>query len=193
MKQCRICYDSENQEELISPCLCKGSQKWVHVECLNEWRATSQQSFYKCPTCKYEYRVERTQWAKYVHHPYTLVALTLIIIILIILFIAYFLNFFLYILGSGFVQNAWQISRQVVWWATIAVGIAAFVFLTDREDFNFNFDSLYFFSFSNLMYYASFAGLSALFALVYAVVKHYCMQLLNILGEKILQVNPDEE
>ena len=31
---CRICLDSENNQDLISPCLCKGSQKYVHQTCL---------------------------------------------------------------------------------------------------------------------------------------------------------------
>jgi hypothetical protein len=37
--QCRICLDSEGEDELISPCLCRGTQKFVHRSCLDNWRA----------------------------------------------------------------------------------------------------------------------------------------------------------
>ena len=36
-KECRICY----LEEIISPCLCNGTGKWVHRECLEIWRAVN--------------------------------------------------------------------------------------------------------------------------------------------------------
>ena len=190
MKQCRICFDDSDQPNLISPCKCKGSQKWVHIECLNMWRAQSQQSFYKCPTCKYEYRVERLQWARYVQNPISITILTILVILSIILFVAYFLNFFLWILGSGVVQNAWQISRQVLWWATLAIGMVAFIFLTEKE--NLSFFDFNFYSTTGIVYSASFMGLFSLFYILYNGIRYYCMQLLNSLGERILQVNPDD-
>ena len=33
---CRFCFTSEG--ELISPCMCKGSNEWVHLECLRKWQ-----------------------------------------------------------------------------------------------------------------------------------------------------------
>ncbi|XP_058074590.1 uncharacterized protein LOC131223263 isoform X3 [Magnolia sinica] len=38
---CRICleYDAEPGEELISPCMCKGTQQFVHRSCLDHWRS----------------------------------------------------------------------------------------------------------------------------------------------------------
>ncbi|XP_020687647.1 uncharacterized protein LOC110103309 isoform X2 [Dendrobium catenatum] len=35
---CRICLESDG-EELISPCMCKGTQQFVHRFCLDHWRA----------------------------------------------------------------------------------------------------------------------------------------------------------
>lgn len=35
---CRYCFDDESAGELISPCECKGDQKYVHVECLHRWQ-----------------------------------------------------------------------------------------------------------------------------------------------------------
>ena len=59
---CRICLETEeeNSNELINPCLCNGSSKWIHKECLNEWRATSlnPDAFIKCMTCHYTYKME---------------------------------------------------------------------------------------------------------------------------------------
>jgi len=36
---CRICYCSEEdlQSPLISPCLCSGSMKYIHFQCLQTW------------------------------------------------------------------------------------------------------------------------------------------------------------
>ena len=33
---CRFCFSSEG--ELLSPCMCKGSQEWLHLECLRQWQ-----------------------------------------------------------------------------------------------------------------------------------------------------------
>ena len=37
-KLCRYCFDGEEEGELISPCACKGGQKWVHLDCLRRWQ-----------------------------------------------------------------------------------------------------------------------------------------------------------
>ena len=37
--QCRICLDNEG-DDLIAPCNCKGTQKYVHRSCLDNWRST---------------------------------------------------------------------------------------------------------------------------------------------------------
>lgn len=59
-RQCRICLDSEDQESLIAPCSCSGTQRWVHRACLDEWRAQERvpHAFTQCPTCRFEYVVE---------------------------------------------------------------------------------------------------------------------------------------
>ncbi|CAF5173447.1 unnamed protein product [Rotaria magnacalcarata] len=38
-KQCRICLDDDNPNDIISPCLCSGGSAYVHRKCLNEWRS----------------------------------------------------------------------------------------------------------------------------------------------------------
>ncbi|RNJ59552.1 hypothetical protein D7B24_002161 [Verticillium nonalfalfae] len=51
---------------LISPCKCKGSQKYVHEGCLRAWRTADQTrqsaNFFTCPTCKYQYKLSRLSW-----------------------------------------------------------------------------------------------------------------------------------
>jgi len=39
-KVCRYCFDDESAGELLSPCLCSGGQKWVHLACLRRWQRT---------------------------------------------------------------------------------------------------------------------------------------------------------
>jgi len=60
---CRICFSDGGR--LISPCMCTGSMRFVHPECLNEWRAQSAnpRSFYQCDQCGYQYNIQRTKWA----------------------------------------------------------------------------------------------------------------------------------
>ena len=39
LKSCRICLGEENEDEneLISPCKCSGTMKYIHLKCLQEW------------------------------------------------------------------------------------------------------------------------------------------------------------
>ena len=57
---CRICFDTADSASnpLLRPCRCRGSMRYVHVECLDTWRNTSTnpQSFFRCDTCHFEYR-----------------------------------------------------------------------------------------------------------------------------------------
>lgn len=52
-KVCRICLDVESGIELISPCKCKGSMKWIHPQCYQEVRLRS--NSYHCSICKQYY------------------------------------------------------------------------------------------------------------------------------------------
>lgn len=64
-RQCRICLSCDEQEDLIAPCLCMGSVRWVHRGCLDEWRAQELRlnSFSHCELCKFEYRVQTREKA----------------------------------------------------------------------------------------------------------------------------------
>jgi len=53
---CRICYDTGGAD-LIAPCQCDGSVKWIHRSCLDHWRVDGQNSraFTHCPNCAFAY------------------------------------------------------------------------------------------------------------------------------------------
>jgi hypothetical protein len=62
--RCRICYgENDTPEELlesgvlISPCDCRGTQEYVHLNCLNRWRqiGESMDTFWRCDLCKRAY------------------------------------------------------------------------------------------------------------------------------------------
>ena len=69
---CRICLDFEPIDDLIYPCRCRGSAKYIHRECLNAWRNQNRNnSFFQCNECKYEYRISRLWYASIISHPVT--------------------------------------------------------------------------------------------------------------------------
>uniref|UniRef100_A0A7S2NER4 RING-CH-type domain-containing protein n=1 Tax=Alexandrium andersonii TaxID=327968 RepID=A0A7S2NER4_9DINO len=58
---CRICLDTAtSDDELIAPCLCSGSMKYVHRGCLDRWRIEGfgPETFSRCGTCKANFRIE---------------------------------------------------------------------------------------------------------------------------------------
>lgn len=57
--QCRICLQNGGND-LIAPCLCKGTTKWVHRKCLDQWRANGQgrRTFTHCPNCQFAYLMQ---------------------------------------------------------------------------------------------------------------------------------------
>jgi hypothetical protein len=58
-KVCRICLEDDHPERMISPCKCKGGSKWVHRECLDEWRLNEKdRAFSKCTECLFQYHMQ---------------------------------------------------------------------------------------------------------------------------------------
>lgn len=90
----RVKYVSEDPElgRLLCPCKCKGSQKYVHEGCLQAWRQAaplSDRNFWRCPTCQFEYRMERLRWGHWLSSRWARGALTL----LVMLFAVFLLGF----------------------------------------------------------------------------------------------------
>lgn len=73
--QCRFCLDEDQRLNLISPCSCKGSAKYVHRECLDSWRTSSNnpRNISTCPTCQFKYQTKRRSasvptWSNYFNY-----------------------------------------------------------------------------------------------------------------------------
>ncbi|THW97495.1 hypothetical protein D6D17_06974 [Aureobasidium pullulans] len=80
-----VTYESEDGGRLLRPCLCKGSQKYVHEECLQAWRLQNpeaKRNYWQCPTCRYKYRLERMTWAHWISGTAAQIMLTLTIFII---------------------------------------------------------------------------------------------------------------
>jgi len=92
LRKCRICFDtsappyepSPELGRLFSPCVCRGSSRYVHTVCLQTWRATSREASYTCPTCKYPYRLSRLKYASWITSTSTTFAATSAILLLIV-------------------------------------------------------------------------------------------------------------
>lgn len=91
----RPTYLSDDPElgRLICPCKCKGSSKYVHEGCLQQWRhsnpAYSKRNYWECPTCHYRYRMERMQWGRWISSSATQVALTVLIFVTALFFLGF--------------------------------------------------------------------------------------------------------
>jgi len=60
---CRICLEEDQPETMIAPCMCKGSSKWVHRECLDLWRTNQRdRAFSRCTECLFQYHLQPPQY-----------------------------------------------------------------------------------------------------------------------------------
>jgi hypothetical protein len=63
---CRFCFDKEESENpLIDPCKCTGSMKYVHVQCIQQWRShtINREWMYKCQLCLSDFAIY-LRWRK---------------------------------------------------------------------------------------------------------------------------------
>jgi len=68
---CRFCWQPEDEDrggELLAPCRCSGSVKYVHRRCLGAWQRTQRsqgalRKSYRCDICKERYRVTRAPFS----------------------------------------------------------------------------------------------------------------------------------
>jgi len=62
---CRICLEGhvDEGESLLAPCLCRGSMKYVHRNCLDHWRINGfdPKTVTHCGTCKAKFRLEESK------------------------------------------------------------------------------------------------------------------------------------
>ena len=63
---CRICLEDDDEPDnpLIAPCICRGSAKYVHRECLQQWRCTNPgMAWSRCTVCLQPYVLVRPKFA----------------------------------------------------------------------------------------------------------------------------------
>ena len=90
---CRICYATLEEGlqaglgRLVSPCLCVGSMRFVHTECLQQWRsmAANPRSFYTCDNCLFRYSFRRTSVAQVLRSVLVLHLITSLLLLLLLL------------------------------------------------------------------------------------------------------------
>lgn len=89
----RVRYVSEDPDlgRLFSPCKCKGSQKYVHEGCLRAWRGASpaNRNLWECPTCKFQYRLQRLTWGTWASSKLVRAALTLLVLFLTVFLLGF--------------------------------------------------------------------------------------------------------
>ncbi len=64
MSVCRICLSDDEESNMIAPCLCSGTNKFVHRRCLEHWCEVSSRTDARtlCPNCRQEYTFEKLSW-----------------------------------------------------------------------------------------------------------------------------------
>ncbi|KAI0861390.1 hypothetical protein F4860DRAFT_513861 [Xylaria cubensis] len=82
-------YISEDGDRLISPCLCKGSIKYMHEGCLKLWMNESPSKGYQCDICKYKYQMERLSWAQRLRSPFISLVMTLAILLVTVFLLGF--------------------------------------------------------------------------------------------------------
>jgi hypothetical protein len=60
--ECRFCFEDG---QLISPCKCSGSQKWIHEVCLKKWYEMKSENRV-CSVCKYRFKVQQLGYIEFV-------------------------------------------------------------------------------------------------------------------------------
>jgi hypothetical protein len=59
--ECRFCFGVDKEENLVCPCKCDGTSKWVHRECLENSR-NHEAIMNKCMSCLHAYEFEDNPW-----------------------------------------------------------------------------------------------------------------------------------
>lgn len=136
---CRICQCTQVENptsKLIRPCKCSGSLSYVHVSCLNTWRATSENANYQCSICGYKYIIQRTTIANMLLSEYAAKILTGFIVFVAGLLLGVFLKLVSRRFGLDTAGLAFNLLGFVPWWRTYRPW-------TDIFTFNYTHDSYY--------------------------------------------------
>ncbi|XP_008798098.1 E3 ubiquitin-protein ligase MARCHF1-like isoform X4 [Phoenix dactylifera] len=89
LPQCRICLDT-GDDDLIAPCQCKGTQKYVHRSCLDNWRSTKVVALLSMLVYRF-YGEELREMFGYEEHPYGFYIIAILAVILVGLLYGFFI------------------------------------------------------------------------------------------------------
>lgn len=136
----RVVYESEDPElgRLVRPCKCKGSSRYVHEGCLQTWRhadpSYGRRHYWNCPTCGFQYRLERLTWARWISSTMTQLILTFAVLILTIFILGFIADpiINLYIdpvetiyYGDYWDGNSLSGNKQATWFEHFMKGMAS--------------------------------------------------------------------
>ncbi|GAC95655.1 hypothetical protein PHSY_003231 [Pseudozyma hubeiensis SY62] len=126
---CRICLESASSDvsggeslgRLLSPCRCKGTMKYVHATCLDQWRAASARSSsaVACDQCGAPYRFRKSKFVGLATSPTLLFVVSLCLFLLLIWTVGVTATFFMDIYDrptSFKPSTASQKSGSKSWW-----------------------------------------------------------------------------
>ncbi|GJP54184.1 hypothetical protein CLOM_g13281 [Closterium sp. NIES-68] len=116
--QCRICLETDGRD-LIAPCKCKGSARFVHRQCLDQWRSVKEGfAFCHCSTCKTRFhlrvcpppdvRCRHLKFRFFVARDIVLVTLLVQMLVVFFACLVYLVDYFW--LDKGF-QKAWAMDN----------------------------------------------------------------------------------
>lgn len=113
-------YVSEDCGRLIRPCKCKGSQRYVHEGCLQEWRfadTLNKRNYWHCPTCGYQYTLTRMTWARWISSQAMQVFLTSLVFLVAIFVLGFvadpIINMYVDPLGSVAGEDPASVVRYI--------------------------------------------------------------------------------
>lgn len=198
-KVCRICLDNDNINDLFSPCKCKGSIKYIHKSCLEEWRKQGSKQFFKCPNCKYSYRLSRMKYANLLQSQIIITIVTIISILTCVIVVAYMIKFFaLLFFGLKLTRSAFALSSRIVWWSVLVIGCVFMLialFFSDGDGRNSlvnifqGFQNLHPVVVEYFGYTFSLSGFSLFIVYTYNSIRDYFALLLTRCGQYVLDVS----
>ncbi|KAJ4369041.1 hypothetical protein N0V83_006123 [Neocucurbitaria cava] len=93
LQSSNVVYEDDNGR-LIRPCMCKGSSKYVHENCLQAWRhadpSYGRRNYWQCPTCGFKYRLARLGAGRFIGSVAAQITLTALILILMVFVLGFF-------------------------------------------------------------------------------------------------------
>ncbi len=199
--ECRICFDGEdvNLGRLFKPCLCRGTQAYIHEGCLNQWRQQGanepgqSRQFYQCPTCHYNYRTARVWYASLLIHPIVIAIITILTILLTVVTIALLLKWLAFIfIGVQLGRNAFALTGRLIWWSILVIGFLTMLAAILKDDTRINFGDLRFVDSAVIEvfgYAFSLSGFMLFIFNVYESVRKLTHSYMLQLGERIIEVN----